>query len=197
MLSCPACDFDFSLDEVSKGMSRCPSCDKRLEVVAFPALYRMEEKVCRLSAQEDDARCAFHSDNQAASVCSQCGRLICSVCALPLGKRTVCPQCINRALHAEKVSPAAKRIAWDTLALELVAHPLLIFVWWGSFFTALASLCISITCFNKPAGPLPRGKWRFVLSILLSVVWIGAWIIGIYFFADKVWPTILHNMKKG
>lgn len=176
-------------------MSRCPACSARLEIVVFPALYRAEEMARRRNAREDDARCAFHAANQAESACARCGRLICSVCAVPLGKQTVCPQCLDRSVHAQKNAPLSTLIAWDSLALMLVVSPLLIFVWWGTFFTAIASLAISIIFFNKPLGPVPRGKWRFTLSILLSLVWISVWIMGGILFIDKIWPAVQESMK--
>jgi hypothetical protein len=198
MVSCPACSYYFSTTELSGGVSRCPSCSRRLEAVIFPALSRADESVGRREeARDDDARCSYHAENQAQHVCGRCGRLICSVCAIPLGKQTVCPACLDRSLHAKKSTPFAKYVAWDSLALMLVVHPLLILVWWSTFFTASASLVISIIFFNKSIGPVRRGKWRFTLSIILSIAWISAWIIGIILFIDKVWPAMQESLKKG
>jgi hypothetical protein len=186
MIGCPKCKYPFFDNEINIGLLHCPSCRSAVEVVGFPALHRGEERVVRQSAAEDDARCAFHPENQAKTVCERCGRIICSVCALPLGERTVCPQCINRTLSADPATPVTKRMAWDKLALMLVVHPLLLFFWFGTFFTALASLIISITCFNKPQGLVPRGKSRFVVAIVMSLCWMATWVVLAAFFGNKV-----------
>jgi hypothetical protein len=196
MLSCPACNYYFTDDELRSVIPRCPACRAGLDIAAFPALYRAEEMVRRLDAREDDARCAFHSGNQAESACARCGILICSVCAVPLGKQTVCPQCLDRSLHVKKTTPLSTRVAWDSLALMLVIHPLLLLFWWGTFFTACGSIVISIVFYNKPLGPVPRGKWRFTISIIVGLVWMSAWIVGGILFMDKLWPAIQENIKK-
>jgi hypothetical protein len=178
MLFCPSCNYIFHIEELSREISRCPSCDRRLDVVPFPALYREEQVSNRVSASEDDARCAFHNENQAEVVCSRCGRLICSICTVPLGKQIVCPQCLSRSIDTGSDGVKKSFVIWDSLALMLVAHPILIPFWFTTFFTAIASFVISIICFNKNSSPVPRSKWRFVLAIILSIVWIGCWIAG-------------------
>ncbi len=181
MFCCPKCNFFFTPDEVGNDSQRCPSCNSELDAIAFPAMNRQEQIVKGNIAGEYDARCAFHSDNQADIVCARCGRLICSLCSIPYGKQTLCPQCLNKKAGSSKSKAGDGHIAWDSLALQLVGHPLILFIWWATLPMALTSFVVSIIFYNKPPKYVHRGKWRYNLAIIMSLLWIAGWTLMIIF----------------
>jgi hypothetical protein len=180
MLSCPKCKFVFDADELSNLNYKCLSCRLEMEIIPFPALYKSTNVYTRVLAEENSATCAFHKENQADAVCTHCGRLICSICKIPLGNKTVCPQCIDKSNTIQTNESGTGSIAWDSLALILVCHPLLLFFWFLTFFSALASITISIINWNKRINVVTTSKKKFLIAIILSIGWIAAWIIGIY-----------------
>lgn len=181
MFCCPKCNFFFTPEQVGNDVQRCPSCNSVLDAIAFPAMFRKEQIQKGNIAGEEDARCAFHSDNQADVVCARCGRLICSLCSIPYGKQIVCPQCLDKKTGSSKKKSIDGRIAWDSLALQLVAHPIILLVWWATLPMALTSLVLSIIFYNKPPNFVYRGKWRFNLAMIMSLLWIAGWTIFIIF----------------
>lgn len=175
MLCCPICNFFFDYKEVSSPDARCPYCDHRLDTIVFPALYQQEEITKGNRADEDDARCAFHDENQADTACARCGRLICKICSIPYGKQVLCPQCLKNNLKSTDGESGRGRVAWDSLAIRLVAHPLIIFLWWATLPMAISSLIISILFYRKAPVVVSRGKWRYNTAIIVSLFWLAGW----------------------
>lgn len=183
MLCCPICNFFFDYNEVNTPDARCPSCNHQIDSVVFAAMHHQEEVNKGSRADEDDARCAFHNENQADVTCARCGRLICRLCSIPFGKQTLCPHCLKSNIKSTVGKSGRGLVAWDSLAIRLVAHPAIIFLWWATLPMALASLVISIIFYRKSPGIIPRGKWRYNVAIVMSLLWLAGWtaiiIIGL------------------
>jgi hypothetical protein len=169
-----------------------------VDALAFPALYRRKQSDSGRLAGQEDARCAFHQTKQADEVCSDCGRLVCALCSIPAGSRTLCPSCMQRSSNEKAGGEFVKqRVAWDSLAIRLVAHPLLLAFWYVTPLTAIAALILSIVKFNKPMGPVPRTRWRFTVAIILSLIWIGGWIVAVTAITTQLLPMLGEAGKAG
>ncbi len=160
--------------------AHCPHCDKDLEFVPFPALTAVRAVARSETATlGDDATCFFHATNRADAVCSGCGRLVCSVCAVDFAGRCLCPSCIaNRPAAAPEV--VKSRILWDSLALMLAVLPPALFVTWVfSAVTAPAAVAVAIYGWNKPCSLVRGSRVRLVIAMILGGAETIAWIVGL------------------
>ena len=65
---------------------------------------------------------------------------------------------------------------WDTTAASVCVLPIFLSCGYLTFISAPVALFLSIFWWKRPSGILPRSKVRNVLTILFSLVQIGAWI---------------------
>jgi hypothetical protein len=176
-LRCPNCKRPFeshSWHDDSSG--ECRHCGTSFEFIAFPALTAGAAHVTAQPAElAADSVCFFHPQNRAEAVCEGCGRLLCTVCAVPFMGQKLCPVCIQAATRKESAEVAVRgRVLHDSIALALAVLPLLMF--FLTIFTAPVALGWAIYAWNKP-GSLVHGRrrWRLVVAALFAVAEIAGW----------------------
>lgn len=157
---------------------RCPRCRVRTLGGFFPALSGVETaKAARpITVVEDQASCYYHARRVADSVCDRCGRFICSLCALDLRDRTVCPSCLEAGLDKETMPGlVSRRYLWDRLALYVAFLPIVFFPMW--IFTAPGAIYLGIRYWKSPSSLLPRTKIRYILAVAAGVVELVLWFV--------------------
>ncbi len=101
-------------------------------------------------------KCYFHSENEAQTVCTNCGKAICEECVNIYGNKPYCPVCYNILTGGEKsVEPKRSSLAF-------FGSIFLIFI--GLFLLAYEFHYLSVF-------------WRFFWPLLIIV-------IGLYFLID-------------
>ena len=183
-LRCPSCKRLLEVHSWSDDSSgECRLCGTSFEFIAFPALTagatRIAPQVADVTA---DSVCFFHPQNRAESICEGCGRLLCTVCAVPFMGQRLCPVCIAAAARKESASVAVRgRVLHDSIALSLAVLPLLMFFF--TLVTAPLAFGWVVYAWGKP-GSLVRGpsRWRLVVAALFAVAEMAGWVL---FFATR------------
>lgn len=182
-LTCPQCNDELVTlpaaaipqhRDTEESRQRCLRCDRHFTLVPFPALQASPQAVRAHSLMtEGDASCFFHATNQATAVCDDCGRFLCSVCAVNFAGETLCPSCIA-ARKDKSARFVTSRITYDSIALWLALLPLLV-MFWLTCITAPVALAVAIYGWRRPLSLVRRRRWRFVLAMILSSLQIIAW----------------------
>lgn len=179
-LPCPRCKRVLGPESwTDGGGGTCFRCKTDYECIEFPALRASPSPVAAHRAVlADDSVCFFHGENRAESICDGCGRLLCPVCAVPLGGRKLCPTCIAGGQSLDGPAFATDRVLYDGMALSLALLPLLI--WPFTLLTAPATIGMVIYGWNKP-GSLVRGRSRLKLVIAgnFALLQIAGWAVFI------------------
>lgn len=178
-LACPRCKRVLGPESWRDDRSgQCFRCETEFEFVGFPALRASRARVAAQPAVlADDSVCFFHAENRAEAICDGCGRLLCTVCAVPFAGQKLCPSCVAATRSSDAPSVVRDRVLYDSIALSLAVLPLII--WPFTLATAPISLGMVVYGWNKP-GSLVRGRSRVRLIIagLLATLEIAAWITG-------------------
>ena len=153
--------------------------------------------------------CYYHSNLPAVTVCSRCGRRICSSCYKPYVDLALCPDCYR--------TKVPKQMAIGMRAPGTYAHPLggvvygpfpfsraplLVRFWWfpaALFFTAAALIAFNGIALLSPAffstwvgifpWVAPLGYFSFIFGIILGLVIIGG--LALFFFGFRVLAAFL------
>ncbi len=174
-LPCPRCKRVLASSSWHDEHSgRCEKCTAEFKFFPFPALHA---KAARIAPQAvvvaEESVCFFHAGNRAESVCEECGRLLCSVCAVNFGGRKICPTCIATAKESPATQVVRERALVDSIALTLALAPLL--VWPLTLVSAPIALWYTYRNWKMP-GSLVRGSSR--TRLVLAMVFAGAELIG-------------------
>jgi hypothetical protein len=188
-LTCPHCSGPLPVDLFLAGRScRCPACHSQVEAYVFPEFHRAASVRCQIHlAQEHEAVCYFHSRYRAKNHCANCGRFLCEICAINVGNRELCAECLAQ-LRKQKNETGLIHYAalFDNVSLFLVTAPVItIFFWFLTIFSAPVSLFLSFYYWSRQWNLLPRSRFRFVLAILFSLTLIGFWAFVIYYLATR------------
>lgn len=181
--ACGACGGQISLPLQDSFMdTKCPACLTELKVEVFPAFFwgLAPGHGGETLVVSDESSCFYHADKKAVVHCEGCGRFLCGLCDVEFHNRHLCASCIEVAMDDEKAeAPVKERMYYDSMALSLAVVPLIPFLLFFTVFTAPTALYLSIRHWNTPMSVLPRGRWRFVIAIIVSLLQITAWIGGI------------------
>ncbi|MCE1225854.1 MAG: hypothetical protein LWW87_05110 [Geobacteraceae bacterium] len=162
----------------------CPHCATQLQVELFPAILRPlhEGGTVGLQVAEGETSCFYHPDKQAVTICSSCGRFLCSLCEIDLVGRCLCPICLEQGRQNEQLAELVnKRTLHDSIALNISILPLLF--WPFTLISAPVSFYLALRGWNKPSSILPRTKIRLVLALLFSVLQMIGWAaLGVFLF---------------
>ncbi len=181
-LRCPACKRQLethSWHDDSSG--ECRLCGTSFEFRAFPALTAGAARITPQAAElAADSVCFFHAQNRADSICEGCGRLLCTVCAVPFMGRKLCPVCIA-AENKKETAPVAVRgrVLHESIALGLAVFPIAtVVLFWFTLVTGPLALGWVIYAWNKP-GSLVRGpsRWRLIVAAIFAIAEIIGWIV--------------------
>jgi hypothetical protein len=139
----------------------------------FPVALRKVAKRGGLAA-EGDATCFFHEHRPAELACDGCGRYLCRLCDIPVGKEHLCPECLEKRNDSSPDrSLPNERIVWDRLAITLAVVPIL----FGplSLITAPIVLFLCVRYWRAPGRLVGRAWPRFLVAGLFAVGEILFW----------------------
>ena len=160
----------------------CDSCWSPVVAHVFPAFFKGPDSGSKADAAipQEDANCFYHDDKRATEICSQCGRLLCSLCDVVIHNQHICPGCIQSNRNDNELTRfQSRRIMHDNIALLLALTPLVL--GWLGMLVAPAAVVYSIVRWRAPGSLVPRTKVRFVLAILLAFLSMGT--LGIFITA--------------
>lgn len=185
LIACPKCrawllEGVFNRQEPAP----CPACETRVQIEVFPALFRKHTP--GVSAQtvmiEGESSCFFHPQKKAIVPCGGCGRFLCALCDCEFGDQHFCPACLESGKSRGKIKALDnERTCYDKITLGLAILPMLIFYF--TIITAPMTLFVAIRYWKSPPSLVARGKFRFVLAIIIALLQIGGWValfIGIF-----------------
>ncbi len=154
----------------------CPACGARTQVEVFPAALRSagSASIGEAVIVEGEASCFYHPAKKAVLPCESCGRFLCALCDVELNDQHICPACLAAGKKKGKLQQFEnRRTLYDSLALAVAFFPMLLV--WPSLLGAPIALYIALRYWKAPSSIVPRGKWRFVVAIILALAQIGGW----------------------
>ena len=179
---CAACKTQLSAtaEYAQELVLTCPNCKAQNEVHLLPAFFQ-EQELQRAEAlqAEEESSCFFHPQSRAEQVCENCGRFLCPVCAIAMDHKTLCPQCLESAVHGKKTVRFQQDFPlYDSMALSLSLFALVVF-WLAPIFVPVAGYFI-FRHWRTPHGILPRRRWRFVLAGIFSLLSIALFLLVLF-----------------
>lgn len=177
-VACPKCHREFPDESLQDqgGLSACPSCKSIVELRVYPRLRKSISsslKVDDLLSGEGDALCRFYPELKADTVCEECGCLLSKKAAVTWTNVDYCLPCLHLLRESKgRDEFLARRVIYDNTALGLILYlfPL-------SLFTAPLALYYLIRYRKASRGIVPRGKFRWLLATILSVVFSLGWLL--------------------
>lgn len=182
-ITCPRCHTPVDYGNYrTGGFSPCPSCRASLRIDLFPALLRpIVTGASGHAVMSEEASCFYHPGKRAETTCDYCGRFLCSLCDMELGGSHLCPSCLEAGQKKGRLVDLERhRVLYDSTALKIAILPLIIF--WFTLVTAPMALYLSIRHWKSPGSIVRRGRWRFIVAMLLSSLEILGWAFGIVYF---------------
>ncbi len=180
-IKCENCSTALAVDSL-KLFTPCPKCRVKQQVILFSAIEQESEKgLVAEAVLDDDAACINHPDKAAAVLCSGCGAYVCNLCDIEIEDQHLCPKCFNNRVG--KISSVSKKTAlYDSRVLSLAFFSILI----GPLSLITAPIAVGMTLFywNKMNTPYPRGKWRFIVALLVALSLLigwGLWLLSLIF----------------
>jgi hypothetical protein len=183
-LNCPRCSGQIPV--TPSGGERtltCPACRAEVEAIIFPAFQSGPDSAPRIQvAHGPEAACYFHSRFRANTPCDDCGRFLCELCAISVGARRLCAECVAK-LRKEKgeVGLVHHAALFDNTALFLLIAPVAsIFFSFITLISAPAALILSFYYWSRQWTLLGRSRIRFAIAILSSIFVLLLWAVLIY-----------------
>jgi hypothetical protein len=114
--------------------------------------------------------------------CDNCGRFLCEICAINLGSRRLCAECLSQLRKRRDETGLVHHAAlFDNVALFLVTAPVVtLFFWFLTILSAPVSLFLSFYYWSRQWNLIPRSRFRFILAIPLSLLLIAFWVFLVY-----------------
>lgn len=172
IIPCPGCTNDLPIAGAHADWETCPYCQKRLQIRFWPLPRQNTNVATALSGQ---ATCFFHPDKAFQACCQRCGRFVCALCDLQIGKEHVCPACFERGRsdQAAAIGQAEWRyrdVLYDSIALTAGWAWIL---FWPVFVVALpAAIYLHVKYRKAPRSYLvPRAGWRFWVAYV-GLAWL-------------------------
>ena len=186
-LTCPCCSESLPVNLFVAGQpGQCPACRSQVEAYVFPEFHKdpASRPAIRL-AESGQAVCYFHSRYRAMDPCDNCGRFLCEICAISIGSRQLCAECLSKMRKQRDEAGLVQYAAlFDNVALFLVTAPIIIFFFcFLTIFSAPVSLFLSFYYWSRQWNLLPRSRLRYGLAILLALLLIGLWAFVLYYIA--------------
>ena len=190
MIRCTNCSASLPDEFINtRSYNPCPICQSLIRADVFPAAYKTSSEVTsgELLLMNDEASCFYHSNKQAVTTCSQCGRFLCSLCDVDFNGQHMCISCVESGRKKGKIARLEdRRIRYDNIVLGLAILP--IFTLYFTLLTAPAAIFLAIRYWNRPSGINKKGKLRMLFAILISLIQIAVW-------STVVYSIITHVMR--
>jgi hypothetical protein len=177
---CPRCRCNVPVVFANTGTPfPCGGCGQPAVIEVFPAAARRAPAGSASGiVGEGTAACFFHDERVARAACDGCGRYLCALCDVPVGKEHLCPECLAlRNRKGRKQSLPNERVAWDRLALGIALVPVL--MWPFTIVTGPMALYMVIRYWRHPCSLVERAWPRFALAGLVAGIQTAAWTVGI------------------
>jgi hypothetical protein len=184
LLHCPACRSPLRVGRPVESLEeRCPVCRASVHLTLFPRLFR-DYEVERIDspAASEEASCSFFPELRAQRVCDECGCFLSHRAAVEWGGVDLCLPCLHRLRETEARPDYLGRAKLDDRrALALVT-------WLAPFTLFTAPIALFLLFRGRKASPgfVPRGNAIWWIAFLLSVAWLGAWLVLMVAWASLV-----------
>lgn len=179
---CPKCSRPVPPENLNTGSAfTCQGCRGEIVLDVFPAVRRMHVAVPAGSAGEGEAVCFYHDHRAAQAACDGCGRYVCALCDVPVGRQHLCPECLaSRNREGRGQMFPSRRLRGDLLALALAVLPVvLVFTIFLSIVTAPAALVIVFVMWRKPPSLVGWTRtWLVVAGVIASLEILG-WLTAL------------------
>jgi hypothetical protein len=186
-LACPECGFDLKPAFLeSPDYNNCAICGSELSVLPFPACFAAPAAITPMDLRlgEEEATCFHHESKKARHSCTRCGKFLCALCGVEVGRDVLCPECL---LIGEKGGVDARfereRTLYDTLALALAVIPAMTFSL--SIFGAPAAIYVALRYWRRPTSIVRRFRWRNYAALALGLTQVAFWIFAFAVFARR------------
>ena len=184
MIECPKCKAALSENVINSfELRKCNACSVALRVDAFPAIYRKPEAGASGEniTHSSEASCYYHQKKKAVNHCSMCGRFLCALCNLEIGRQNLCPACLDSGEKKKTLDILEnQRILYDNIALFLAILPFTIMFWFLSPVSAPAALFVAIRYWKAPTSLTHRTRIRFIAAGILACIQLTGWSFFIY-----------------
>jgi hypothetical protein len=190
-LVCPKCRREVPLALANTGRPYpCGGCGQQVILDVFPAAWRTMGRGNTGPAGEGVASCFFHDERPAETACDGCGRFLCALCDVPVGRLHLCPECLeSRNRWGARQGLVNERIPWDRVALALALWPVVLVVTWVfTLVTAPGALFLVVWGWRQPGSLVGRSWLRFTIAGLLASAQIALWIL----FIGGLWTGALQ-----
>ena len=169
LLACPKCAAPLPAENLrGEGLVSCGACRTRVAVATFPAILAAptEDAFGALILDETESACFYHATRQAIESCGRCGRFLCTMCTVPVGEQTLCPQCLASEVHGH-LGFHRQHLRTDYIALGFAVMPLAIMLV-GLFLLVVASPWID-TENTRGFGEFWGVLWSFIAFITIPL----------------------------
>lgn len=160
---------------------KCTRCFTPLKGELFNAFHRPvgQGQAAELVKEQGQAQCFYHPGKKAVIPCSSCGRLLCALCEIPFGDRSLCTNCLQSGRDKQKIESLEKsRFLYDSIALHLAFWPVATIVFfYFSIITAPAVIYLVLRYWSAPSSILPRSKFRFIVALILAIAQVAGWVV--------------------
>lgn len=189
-LRCPRCHGSLPLPEdppAPELSGFCRSCQREVTHHIFPAALRPAAASPAATLAVDGGSVCFHCPTRnAVASCENCGCYLCAGCQTSWFGKTLCLNCIHA--HREIRGSAefkSRAVLWDNISLVALTAPLFLIPLYGlclSLIIAPGAIYVVIR-HRRERGLVPRGPWRMISVLVLSVLLLGGLVLLIAQFA--------------
>lgn len=173
-MACLGCSHPLPLTEItSPDGALCPRCQTRQRGRTFPVAFAPVSTEEPANALDGEAVCFHHSTKRAVVPCDQCGRFLCSLCQFTIGQHHLCPSCIAAERSRQTGRWVGRRLNLDSVALSAATVPMLGI--WTTIAGGPVAIYLGIRALSQPPGPVPRGRSRAIVAIILGAIQVLAW----------------------
>jgi len=168
VIRCDRCGGLLGIGQWNTGRFVSCACGSKVRVEAYPTLVSPLQggKSGQDLLAEDQASCYYHPQKQATAPCDVCGRFLCDLCDVALGKGHVCAQCLWTSMSQSSDERfCVRRQTFDSAALAMAIIPI----------TAPLGLYYAIRHWNSAGSVLGTRKWLFVVAGIVSVLGTLGW----------------------
>lgn len=180
LFRCPSCRSGLHVQTSSRRLAeRCPVCGSEVEATLFPRLRAALPPPSSPLAVDGGSVCSFFPELKASKVCDECGCLLSEKAAVSWADGDYCLPCLHRLREERREGDFIARASLHdhrALALVTLLAPF-------TLFTAPLALFILLRYRKERASFTPRGRARWWLAFVLSLLWIGLWTALLAFLA--------------